>query len=190
MPDDDLEMAEHLLELLAVVLAVVILLVEHDLDAREGGVARLGEGGVSVVTLAVEMTLGVEHHRVDGVDREMDVGLGEAIHKSSQLHEDRREFPGGCPCRHEGIRPRNQLVRQQNRNSDARTVREFRKNSSTTVADPSIAVRAIDRHALRIAIRRVCLRVTAELREFGPGDVTRRRSCPRVTVELLPRAGR
>ena len=62
-------MAEHLLELLAVVLAVVILLVEHDLDAREGGVAGLGEGGISVVVIAVEMTLGVEHHGVDRVDR-------------------------------------------------------------------------------------------------------------------------
>src|SRR5579875_3494832 len=74
------ECAEHLLELRAVILAVIILLVEHDLDAREGGVARLGVGGVSVVTVAVEMSLGVEDHGVDGVDREVDVRLGEAIH--------------------------------------------------------------------------------------------------------------
>ena len=43
-----LEKVEHSLELLPMVVAVVIGLVEHDLDARKGGVASLGEGRVTV----------------------------------------------------------------------------------------------------------------------------------------------
>ncbi len=77
-------MAEHPLELLAVVLAVVVFLIEHDLDARQRGVSRLGESGVSVVPIGVESTLGVEYNRVDDVDRQMYVWLGEAIHRSGR----------------------------------------------------------------------------------------------------------
>ena len=48
------EEARHPLEFLAVVLAVVVALMEQELDAGEGGVAGLDEGGIVVVAFGIE----------------------------------------------------------------------------------------------------------------------------------------
>ena len=75
-----LEDPQHLLELEAVVLSVVIFLVQQELDARERGVPGFGEGFEPVGAVVIVTALGVEHHRVHGVDREMEVGLGDGVH--------------------------------------------------------------------------------------------------------------
>ncbi len=75
-----LEDSEHHLELLAVVVIIVIFLVEHELDARERSVPGFIESVEPVRTIVVVTALRVEHHRVHGVDRKVEVGFGDGVH--------------------------------------------------------------------------------------------------------------
>src|SRR4051812_16159528 len=64
----------------------MVALVQHQLDAGERRVTGLVERGVAIMAVGVVTALGVEGHRIDGVDREVDVGLRSGIHRYDRPH--------------------------------------------------------------------------------------------------------